>query len=134
MLPSAHHFRTLSLTLPEWVQELVRPGMVYAGREERMRLAIGLALQNVAARTGGPFGAAVFEAETGRVVAVGVNVVVPANCSLAACGSDGCRPGTTVLGTHDLAASWLPCMELVCMPSRAASASGRSGGRAFAAS
>ena len=134
MLPSAHHFRTLSLTLPEWVQELVRPGMVYAGREERMRLAIGLALQNVAARTGGPFGAAVFEAETGRVVAVGVNVVVPANCSLAHAEAMAVALAQQALGRTTWPRRGCRAWSWDAAPSRAASASGRSGGRAFAAS
>ena len=47
-----------------------------------MRLAIRLARENVERRTGGPFGAAVFEAATGRLIAVGVNSVVPANNSV----------------------------------------------------
>ncbi|MFY4728428.1 hypothetical protein ACOSYY_05125, partial [Nitrospira sp. BLG_2] len=48
-----------------------------------MRFVIRLALTNVTSKTGGPFGAAVFEAKTGRLIAVGVNVVEPTNCSLA---------------------------------------------------
>jgi tRNA(Arg) A34 adenosine deaminase TadA len=40
-----------------------------------MRLAIRLARENVSAGTGGPFGAAVFEEPTGRLVSVGVNSV-----------------------------------------------------------
>ena len=59
------------------------PGDVLADREDRMRLAIRLASENVARGTGGPFGAAVIERDTGRVVSVGVNVVVPSGCSLA---------------------------------------------------
>ena len=45
----------------------------------RMRVAVDLAARNIEEQTGGPFGAAVFEADTGRVVGVGVNMVVPAN-------------------------------------------------------
>lgn len=41
-----------------------------------MRLAIELARENVVRRTGGPFGAAIYEAESGQLVAVGVNQVV----------------------------------------------------------
>ena len=44
-----------------------------------MRFVIALARRNVLEKTGGPFGAAVFEEETGCVVAVGVNRVVPSN-------------------------------------------------------
>ena len=41
-----------------------------------MSFAIGLAERNIAAGTGGPFGAAIFETGSGRMVAAGVNVVV----------------------------------------------------------
>ena len=41
-----------------------------------MRLAISVARENVERGTGGPFGAAIVERDTGRVVAVGMNSVV----------------------------------------------------------
>lgn len=44
--------------------------------EDRLRLAIDLSRENVARGTGGPFGAAVFEAGGRAPVAVGVNSVV----------------------------------------------------------
>lgn len=42
-----------------------------------MALAVELARRNVAERTGGPFGAAVFREVSGALVSVGVNRVVP---------------------------------------------------------
>jgi len=42
-----------------------------------MRLAITLSRENTVRGTGGPFGAGVFESGTGRLVSVGVNLVVP---------------------------------------------------------
>jgi tRNA(Arg) A34 adenosine deaminase TadA len=51
--------------------------------EERMSLAVTLARENILRGTGGPFGAAVFELETGVLVSVGVNSVVRLNnCTL----------------------------------------------------
>jgi tRNA(Arg) A34 adenosine deaminase TadA len=47
-----------------------------------MRLAIALARKNVETRTGGPFGAAVFERSTGKLVAGGVNLVLPMKNSM----------------------------------------------------
>lgn len=114
MLPRLPHFPSLSLMLPDWVEGQVRPGAVFADREQRMRLAIGLAAQNIALGTGGPFGAGVFERETGRVVAVGVNLVVPSGCSLAHAEAMAVALAQQALGTHDLAASRLPPLELVC--------------------
>ena len=58
--------------------ELVREqrGQRYATDEDRMAVAIDLARENVERRTGGPFGAAIFEQGSGRLVAIGVNSVV----------------------------------------------------------
>ena len=54
---------------------------VYGSDAERMRLAIALSRANVEHGTGGPFGAAIFEASTGRLVAIGINSVVRLNNS-----------------------------------------------------
>lgn len=42
-----------------------------------MGVAVALARENVVSRTGGPFGAAIFERTSGRLVAGGVNLVLP---------------------------------------------------------
>ena len=47
-----------------------------------MALAIELSRQNVDRGGGGPFGAAVFDRDSGRLVAAGVNRVVPQSCSV----------------------------------------------------
>ena len=48
-----------------------------------MRLAIAVARANVERGTGGPFGAAIFESASGRLVGVGMNSVVRLNnCTL----------------------------------------------------
>jgi tRNA(Arg) A34 adenosine deaminase TadA len=107
------HFPTVALELPAWVGGIVRPGDILADRASRMRLAIRLALENVAHDTGGPFGSAVFERDSGRVVSVGVNVVVPSGCSLAHGEAMALALAQRALGTHDLAAPGLPDMELV---------------------
>ena len=107
------HFPTLSLGLPAWIEEIVRPGEVFADREARMRLAIRLVRANVAHDTGGPFGAAVFERLTGRLVSAGVNVVVPSGCSLAHAEAMALALAQRAAGSHDLTAPGLPEMELV---------------------
>jgi tRNA(Arg) A34 adenosine deaminase TadA len=56
---------------------------VPVGDQEKMALAIELSRLNVEHGTGGPFGAAVFERTSGRLVSIGVNRVVPlANSAL----------------------------------------------------
>jgi len=72
----------LHLTLPPWVGEVADTSRRYLTDEERVGLAIELSRQNVMRSHGGPFGAAVFH-EDGRLVAVGVNRVVPQTCSVA---------------------------------------------------
>ncbi len=73
----------MALRLPAWVEEsLAEEGRTYPTVEDRMRLVVGLAHENVRRRTGGPFGAAIFERETGRLLAPGVNLVVGSCCSV----------------------------------------------------
>ncbi len=69
------------VTCPDWVSETVALGTRYATDDDRMRLAIELARQNVVRGTGGPFGAAIFECSTGELLSVGVNSVVRLNNS-----------------------------------------------------
>ena len=68
---------------PGWVDSVVDWGRIYRCDEERMRLAIAVSRENVVRGSGGPFGAAIFERDSGRVVAVGMNSVVRlSNCTL----------------------------------------------------
>ena len=71
----------LHLTLPPWVREF-ELAPAYPGDEAKVALAIALARRNIEAGSGGPFGAAIFNAHD-RVIAVGVNRVLPQSCSLA---------------------------------------------------
>ena len=74
-----HGFR---IELPAWVEGFVgSAGTNFRTPEDRMRFVIELARRNIRHKTGGPFGAAVFE-ESGELVAPGVNIVVPSNCSI----------------------------------------------------
>jgi tRNA(Arg) A34 adenosine deaminase TadA len=60
---------------PDWLGGAVDWNARYQSDEARMRVAVELARQNVLRGTGGPFGAGVFEAHGGRMVAAGVNSV-----------------------------------------------------------
>ena len=73
----------IRISYPSWVDELVDIDTVYASDEDRMRVAIDVSRRNVETKTGGPFGAAIFERESGKLVAVGMNSVVRLhNCTL----------------------------------------------------
>ena len=74
---------TVRIDCPTWVDSVVDWERRYTTDEEKMRLAIELARENVLHETGGPFGAAIIEKETGALVAVGMNSVVRLNnCTL----------------------------------------------------
>ena len=75
-------YAQVHLTLPAWVHEHVDADRTHAGDEAKVALAIELSRLNIESRSGGPFGAAVFGPDD-RIVAVGVNRVLPQQCSLA---------------------------------------------------
>ncbi len=78
-----------------------------------MRLAVELSRLNVRNDTGGPFGAAIFERETGRLLAPGVNLVVGSGCSVFHAEMVAIMVAQKVVGTFDLGADNLPSYELV---------------------
>ena len=75
-------YAQVHLTLPAWVHEMVDVDRAYPGDEAKVDLAIQLSRLNIEAGSGGPFGAAVFGPDE-RIIAVGVNRVLPHSCSLA---------------------------------------------------
>jgi tRNA(Arg) A34 adenosine deaminase TadA len=86
---------------------------VYPTVEERMRLVIELARQNVRRKTGGPFGAAVFDLTTGTLLAPGVNLVVAAGCSVAHAEIVAISVAEQLVGSYDLGRRELPGYELL---------------------
>lgn len=94
------------LTLPGWVGPAVaeRPPTMPA-IEDRMGLVVELARRHVLEGTGGPFAAAVFEADTGRLLSVGVNLVVPSRAVIAHAEVVAFALAGQARGTFDLAAA-----------------------------
>jgi tRNA(Arg) A34 adenosine deaminase TadA len=73
----------IHIEYPDWIDEVVDWSRPYLSDQDRMRLAIDVARANVDHATGGPFGAAIFETVSGRLVSVGMNSVVRYNnCTL----------------------------------------------------
>ena len=75
-------YAQLHLTLPAWIHEEVDQARSYPDDASRIALAIDLSRRNLHHRSGGPFGAAVFNG-AGRLIGVGVNRVQPSQCSAA---------------------------------------------------
>lgn len=79
-------FPPVTLTLPPWIDTRIanlREPPPLITDADRMHFVIALAQENSKQETGGPFAAAVFNRSSGRLIAAGVNRVVPLNCSLA---------------------------------------------------
>jgi tRNA(Arg) A34 adenosine deaminase TadA len=104
---------TVLVTWPDWVHETVTFGTRYDTDEDRMRLAIELARQNVVRSTGGPFGAAIFERETGALLSVGVNSVVRLNNSTVHAEMLAIMMAQQVIGSYTLAGTPTASYELV---------------------
>lgn len=94
-----------TLSLPPFVAgHVADPDRVYPAVEDRMRLVIELSRLNID-HGGGPFGAGVFCVETGRLIAPGVNRVVPVSCSVAHAEMVALILAQQAVGTYNLAES-----------------------------
>jgi tRNA(Arg) A34 adenosine deaminase TadA len=111
-----------TVDLPTWARdELSDVPDVVPDVEERMRIVHRLAARNFREGNGGPFAALVAESATGRIVSVGVNVVLASGVSsthaeVVALGLAQTRLGAWDLGgdgmpEHELVVNWRPCIQ-----------------------
>ncbi|MEN6427760.1 MAG: nucleoside deaminase [Phycisphaerales bacterium] len=102
------------LELPGWIESFVaRQEAAFDSAEAKMRLAIELADLNVEHRTGGPFGAAIFEIDTGRLVSAGVNLVEKSNCSILHAEMVAIALAQQAVGSYNLGGEGRSAHELV---------------------
>jgi len=110
----------ITLSIPDWVaRELSSYPEHLPTHEDRMRMIIHFSKLNFEYGTGGPFAAGVFEQNTGKIISIGVNIVVPSNCSSAhaeimALSIAQKKRKTFDLGSpgmvsHELVVNWRPC-------------------------
>lgn len=102
------------ISLPQWAVEennMLPPRMQSV--EERMETVIRFSRLNFENDTGGPFAAGVFEKETGQVVVIGVNRVVPENVSSAHAEIVALSLAQQRLKTFDLGGPGMPTYQLV---------------------
>jgi len=103
-----------TLSLPDWaVEENNKLPTHIPSLEERMRHVIRFSRLNFENGTGGPFAAGVFERDTGKRVVIGVNRVVPSNCSSAHAEVMTLSLAQKILGTFDLGGAGMPAYQLV---------------------
>ena len=98
---------------PPWLTDEMAQPRICVSLAERMRYVLDLARRNVLDGTGGPFGAAVFERESGRLVAAGVNRVEALKLSCAHAEVLALSLAQHRLGGYDLGAAGLPEHALV---------------------
>ena len=103
-----------NLNLPDWAlreNEALPPRMPTL--EERMAAVIRFSRLNFERGTGGPFAAGVFERDGGAPVLLGVNRVMPLQCSSAHAEVTTLTLAQQKLGAWDLGAAELPALQLV---------------------
>ena len=114
--PTAHSatpFR-FCLDLPDWaVAELQELPEHLPTLQARMAAVIRFARLNFLRQSGGPFAAGVFERDSGRLIVIGVNRVMPLNCSSAHAEIMALSLAQRQLGVYDLGGPGLPAHQLV---------------------
>lgn len=108
----------ICITLPQWVQGVLDALPPCRTDEDKMRLVITLARENVVQATGGPFGAAVFQQPGNHLVAVGVNRVEHLQNAILHAEIMALMLAETRLRSYTLRAPGLPLHELItsCAP------------------
>ena len=106
--------QSIIVEMPSWIaEEMARRPSLYPDLNARIQLVIEFSRLNVEHDTGGPFAAAVFEEETGRLVSIGVNRVVPTSVSSAHAEFTALALAQQKLGTFDLGGPGMPAHQLV---------------------
>lgn len=108
----------LRIELPAWLKAAVADCPPLADDLARMHFVVDLARRNVGLGSGGPFAAAVFEMDSGQLLAASTNLVVASHCSTAHAEVLALSLAQQVRANHDLGAANAPAVELVtsCEP------------------
>ena len=109
-----HANTSFTLDLPDWaVVELNHLPTHFSNIEDQMEAVIRFSQLNFQNKSGGPFSAGIFERETGKLVVIGVNRVMPFNCSSGHAEIMAISIAQKLLGNYDLGATGLPAHQLV---------------------
>lgn len=104
----------LQIRLPAWFDGFLQDVPVQMlTLEERMTFVIEASRRNVAEGTGGPFAAAVFETESGRLVSLGVNLVASQGLSILHAEMVAIALAQLKTGSYDLGRAGMAAHELV---------------------
>ena len=104
----------IEICLPDWaIEEKDALPEFIPDLDDRMRAVIRFSRLNFERQTGGPFAAAVFERESGKIISMGVNRVVPENLSVAHAEVVALSLAQQHLQTFDLGGPGMPAHQLV---------------------
>ncbi len=104
----------ISLNLPDWaVEEHNNLPEFFKTNEEKMDAVIEFSRMNFQHKTGGPFAAGIFERDSGKLIVIGVNRVMPFNCSSAHAEVMAISLAQKKLNTYDLGAEGFPAHQIV---------------------
>jgi len=103
----------IEFSLPAWLYEFVNNVSVIPDIDDRVAFVIEASRRNIFEKTGGPFAAAVFEKDTGKLVSLGVNLVQKERLSILHAEMIAITLAQRKLGTYDLGADGLASHELV---------------------
>jgi len=100
--------------MPEWIDSFLLgyPGCISSIRD-RMSFVIEAARLNISKVSGGPFAAAVFETESGKLVSLGVNLVTSEGLSILHAEMVAFALAQKKIGSYDLGRHDSPAHELV---------------------
>jgi tRNA(Arg) A34 adenosine deaminase TadA len=103
----------IAFHIPAWVNRFALAYSSSTNIEGRMSFVVAAAKQNVTERTGGPFAAAVFERDSGKLISLGVNLVTAEGLSVLHAEIVAITVAQKILGTYDLGREGLLPYELV---------------------
>lgn len=103
--------KEIRIRIPDWLVSL-SPALAPTVNE-RMAFVVELARENVTQKTGGPFAAAVFERDSGQLVAAGVNLVTTEGLSVAHAEIVALMGAQRAIGDYHLGRPGRPALELV---------------------
>lgn len=109
----SHQPYEIQFQLPSWLGTFVENVSVIESIQERMSFVIEASGKNIQENSGGPFAAAIFEKDSGKLIALGVNLVTTQKLSFLHAEMVAFSVSQKKLGTYDLGGANMAEHELV---------------------
>lgn len=103
----------ISFNLPDWVTDYQQQYRPSQSLQTQMAFVIEASRLNIQHQSGGPFAAGIFEQDSGRLVALGVNLVTSTGLSILHAEMVAISLAQQIRGTYDLGDKSQPPLSLV---------------------